>query len=82
VIADGQGRAMLTNCQACPGGWSETAATPITPFALICQMGAHPAIPPQRHEPPVAGPDWIYKNRNQVDRIWARLKEWHAIATG
>ncbi|MCJ2078926.1 transposase, partial [Methylobacterium sp. E-016] len=26
-------------------------------------------------------PDWIYNNRNQVERLWARLKEWRAIAT-
>ncbi|MCJ2077599.1 transposase, partial [Methylobacterium sp. E-016] len=25
--------------------------------------------------------DWIYNNRNQVERLWARLKEWRAIAT-
>ncbi|KQO73439.1 transposase [Methylobacterium sp. Leaf89] len=38
-------------------------------------------MPPQRHEAPVASPDWIYNNRNQVERLWARLKEWRAIAT-
>lgn len=47
----------------------------------IWDMGARPAIPPQRHEAPVACPDWIYNNRNQVERLWARLKEWRAIAT-
>src|SRR3954454_17529472 len=26
-------------------------------------------------------PDWIYTNRNYVERLWARLKEWRAIAT-
>ena len=30
---------------------------------------------------PVACPDWIYNNRNLVERLWARLKEWQAIAT-
>ena len=25
-------------------------------------------------------PDWIY-NRNAAERLWARLKEWRAIAT-
>jgi transposase len=25
--------------------------------------------------------DWIYNNRNIVERLWARLKEWRAIAT-
>ncbi|WP_244540092.1 transposase, partial [Methylobacterium sp. 13MFTsu3.1M2] len=30
---------------------------------------------------PVACPDWIYNNRNQIERLWARLKEWRAVAT-
>jgi transposase len=47
----------------------------------IWRMGARPAIPPQRHEAPVACPDWIYTNRNRVERLWARLKEWRAVAT-
>jgi murein DD-endopeptidase MepM/ murein hydrolase activator NlpD/transposase len=40
----------------------------------IWGMGARPAIPPQCNEAPVACPDWIYNNRNQVERLWARLK--------
>jgi transposase len=47
----------------------------------IWSLGARPAIPPQRQEAPVACPDWIYNNRNVVERLWARLKEWRAIAT-
>ncbi len=47
----------------------------------IWGMGARPAIPPQRHEAPVACPEWISTNRNQVERLWARLKEWRAVAT-
>ena len=47
----------------------------------IWSIGAKPALPPQRHEAPVACPDWIYNNRNVVERLWARLKEWRAIAT-
>jgi transposase len=47
----------------------------------IWSMGARPAIPPQRHEAPVACPDWVYNNRNVVERLWARLKEWRAVAT-
>lgn len=47
----------------------------------IWDMGARPAIPPQRHEAPVACPDWLYNNRNKVERLWARLKEWRAVAT-
>jgi hypothetical protein len=29
------------------------------------------AIPPQRHQAPVACPGWIYNNRNFVERLWA-----------
>ncbi len=47
----------------------------------VWDLGARPAIPPQRHEAPVACPAWIYRNRNIVERLWARLKEWRAIAT-
>lgn len=47
----------------------------------IWGMGARPAIPPQRHEAPVDCPSWIYANRNRVERLWARLKEWRAVAT-
>jgi transposase len=47
----------------------------------IWSIGARPAIPPQHHKAPVACPDWIYNNRNVVERLWARLKEWRAVAT-
>ena len=47
----------------------------------IWSMGSRPAIPPRRDEAPVACPDWIYNNRNIVERLWARLKEWRAVAT-
>jgi transposase len=47
----------------------------------IWDLGARPAIPLQRHEAPVACPPWIYHNRNIVERLWARLKEWRAVAT-
>jgi transposase len=40
----------------------------------IWNLGARPAIPPRRNETPVACPDWIYTNRNQVERLWAKLK--------
>jgi transposase len=47
----------------------------------IWNLGSRPVIPPQRHEAPVACPAWIYHNRNRVERLWARLKEWRAVAT-
>ena len=48
---------------------------------LIWSLGAQPAIPAKRNEAPVACPPWIYQNRNRVERLWARLKEWRAVAT-
>ncbi len=47
----------------------------------IWDLGARPVIPPKRNEAPVACPDWIYNNRNRVERLWGRLKEWRAVAT-
>jgi transposase len=47
----------------------------------IWSIGARPAIPTKANEAPVACPDWIYTNRNVVERLWARLKEWRAVAT-
>ncbi len=47
----------------------------------IWERGARPAIPSKRNEVSVACPDWIYNNRNVVERLWARLKEWRAVAT-
>ena len=43
--------------------------------------GARPAIPAKRNEEQLACPDWVYNNRNIVERLWARLKEWRAVAT-
>ena len=42
----------------------------------IWERGARPAIPRKRNEAPVACPAWVYNNRNIVERLWARLKEW------
>jgi transposase len=48
---------------------------------LIWNLGSRPAIPAKRNEAPVACPSWIYGNRNLVERLWSRLKEWRAVAT-
>ena len=48
---------------------------------LIWAIGAKPAIPSKRNEATVACRPWIYQNRNMVERLWARLKEWRAVAT-
>ncbi len=47
----------------------------------VRSCGARPAIPTKRNEAPVACPDWAYANRNRVERLWGRLKEWRAVAT-
>ncbi len=47
----------------------------------VWSMGARPAIPPKVNEAPVRCPDFIYTNRNMVERLWGRLKEWRAVAT-
>jgi transposase len=47
----------------------------------IWSLGARPAIPSKSNEAPIACPDWIYTNRNLVERLWNRLKEWRAVAT-
>lgn len=46
----------------------------------IWGMGARPAIPAKKGKAPVAGPDWLHHNRNAVERLWVRLKEWRTIA--
>ena len=48
---------------------------------LVWHLGARPAIPAKRSEAAVACPPWIHQNRNRVERLWARLKEWRAVAT-
>ena len=47
----------------------------------IWSIGAKPVIPAKSNEAPVACPDWICNNHNVVERLWARLKEWRAVAT-
>ena len=36
---------------------------------------------PRKTKRPWPAPGWIYNNRNRVERLWARLKEWRAVAT-
>ena len=47
----------------------------------IWDMGARPAIPAKRRDAPVACPRWAYRCRHLVENLWARLKEWRAVAT-
>ena len=43
-------------------------------------LGAQFAIPMQYQEASAACPDWSTIYGNQVERLWARLKEWRAVA--
>ncbi len=47
----------------------------------IWSSRARPAIPAKRTDAPLACPAWIYTNRHLVENLWARLKEWRAVAT-
>ena len=47
----------------------------------VRQLGAKPTIPSRRTDPDVRCDDCIYRNRNVVERLWGRLKQWRAIAT-
>ena len=44
-------------------------------------LGARPAPLARRDEAPVACPAWAHNNRNLVERLWARSREWRAAAT-
>ncbi len=70
-------------------------ALPHVPLYVICDRGyasnqfrealwdrgSRPVIPPKRNEPQVACPKWAYRHRHLVENLWARLKEWRAVAT-
>lgn len=45
------------------------------------KAGAEPAILSKRKEAAAHCPNWISTNRRIVERLWARLKEWRAVAT-
>jgi transposase len=48
---------------------------------LVWSKGARPAIPTRSDEAAAARPDCVHGDRNIVERPWARLKEWRAVAT-
>ncbi len=72
-----------TAYRACPSGsWPADRGYSSHAFRQhVWDLGSRPAIPPKRNEAPVACPDYVYNNRNLVERLWARLKEWRAVAT-
>ncbi|CEF57499.1 transposase [Acetobacter ghanensis] len=47
----------------------------------IWDMGARPAIPVNRRDGAVACQKRAYRCRHLVENLWARLKEWRAVAT-
>jgi hypothetical protein len=47
----------------------------------VWDLGARPAVPTRRDEAHVACPAPIYNNHDRVERLWARFKEWRAVAT-
>ena len=47
----------------------------------VWSLGARPVIPCRANEEQVRCPGWVYANRHCVEQLWARLKEWRAIAT-
>ncbi|WP_152659222.1 IS5 family transposase [Gluconobacter oxydans] len=47
----------------------------------LWDRGSRPVIPTKRNEPQVACPRWAYRHRHLVENLWARLKEWRAVAT-
>ena len=47
----------------------------------VWSLGTRPAVPPKRNKEQVACPAWAYHNRNRIERLWARLKKWRAVAT-
>jgi transposase len=47
----------------------------------IRAAGAEPVAPHQPTHPPVPYSRAAYARRHRVENLWARLKEWRAIAT-
>lgn len=49
--------------------------------SLIRAAGAEAAVPSQPTHPPVAYDQAAYGRRHRIENLWARLKEWRALAT-
>ncbi|WP_207918819.1 IS5 family transposase [Komagataeibacter saccharivorans] len=47
----------------------------------LWNRGSRPVIPPRKNDPEVACPKWAYRHRHLVENLWAKLKEWRAVAT-
>jgi transposase len=49
--------------------------------AHIRAGGAEPVVPGNPTHPPVTHDRAAYRRRHRVENLWARLKEWRAVAT-
>ena len=49
--------------------------------ARIRAAGAEPVVPANPTHPPVTYDRSAYARRHRVENLWARLKEWRALAT-
>ncbi|WP_407646384.1 hypothetical protein [Gluconobacter vitians] len=47
----------------------------------LWDRGISPCHPAKEDCPKVACPRWTYRHRHLVENLWARLKEWRAVAT-
>ncbi|MCP1203845.1 IS5 family transposase [Acetobacter oryzoeni] len=78
-----------------PSAYSLLDDLPYPPTYVVCDRGyashkfreylwdrgVRPVIPPRKNDPEVACPKWAYRHRHLVKNLWARLKEWRAVAT-
>jgi len=73
--------ACWSGCQPAASCWP-TRATTATPFAGIETSGTAPNIPPKvnRRWKPCFSPV-LYRNRNAIERMFCRLKDFRRIAT-
>ena len=61
----------------CDAAYSSTAW-----YALVMEAGALPVVRPNPTHPQPPHFNWpAYRRRHKVENLWARLKEWRAIAT-
>ena len=70
-----------TRCRECQIGLSRTGDISATSFTST--SGIYAPSPRSRRSATRRPwrPDWIHIHRNKIERLWAKLKEWRAIAT-
>ena len=76
MIADGHGKAI--GFALAPGQAHELPLAP----AMLDSLTAIPLwVVADKGDASVACPKWAYRCRHMVENLWARLKEWRAVAT-